>query len=196
MNYHFFLQRTLLVITLVIFILSAQSQITGSAVSGFVVEDSSNAVENATISIRNTTTGFTAYTASNKKGYFILSDVPVGSYDIQISSVGFNTVTLRDNVLNLGDRLVLHKITLSKTVNELNAVTVKSNSFTNSVDRLGTATAVSSRAIQKIPLISRNYTDLVSLSPWQTALHCKVQKQVAPVICWMVLATEELRLAA
>ncbi len=165
MNYHFYLPRTLLIILLVITLSSVQSQTTGSAISGFVFEDSSHAVENATISIKNTTTGFTAYTVTNKKGYFILSDVPVGTYEVQISSLGFDTVTLKDNVLNLGDRLVLHKITLSKTVNELNAVTVKSNSFTNSIDRLGTATAVSSRAIQKIPLISHNYTDLVSLSP-------------------------------
>src|SRR6266508_1178342 len=127
MNYHFYLPRTLLIILLVITLSSVQSQTTGSAISGFVFEDSSHAVENATISIKNTTTGFTAYTVTNKKGYFILSDVPVGIYDVQISSVGFNTVTSKDNVLNLGDRLVLHKIILGKAVNELNAVTVKSN---------------------------------------------------------------------
>src|SRR5882757_6457050 len=72
---------------------------------------------------------------------------------------------MKENNLNLGDRLVLHKITLSKSATTLTEVTVHSNSFSNSVDRLGTGTAVSSRAIQKIPLISRNYTDLMILSP-------------------------------
>src|SRR6185369_1120437 len=35
----------------------------------------------------------------------------------------------------------------------------------NSVDRLGTGTAISGRSLQKIPLVTRNYTDLMALSP-------------------------------
>src|SRR5258708_13177194 len=143
----------------------AQSSGSGSGLSGFVYEEGDKPLDGVTISIRNTATGFTTLTATNKKGYFTLSDVPVGTYTIEISTTGFQPTVLKDNILNLGDRLVLHKITLSKSAATLTEVTVHSTSFNNSVDRLGTGTAVSSRALQKIPVATRNYTDLMMLSP-------------------------------
>jgi hypothetical protein len=121
--------------------------------------------ESATVNVKNSSTGFTTSTTTNRKGYFTLRDLPVGIYNIEISAVGLQSTVLKNNILNLADQMVLHKIVLSKNVTTLNEITVSSNSFNNSVDRLGTGTAVSSRAIQKIPLASRNYTDLLILSP-------------------------------
>ncbi|TDX00365.1 TonB-dependent receptor [Dinghuibacter silviterrae] len=141
------------------------AQSAGSTISGFVYDDGSKPIEGATIATRNTTTGFSTTTVTDKKGYFELRDLPVGTYDIEVSAVGTQTTLFKGNVLNLGDRLVLHKITLSRSAKELSEVTIHSNSFNNSVDRLGTGTAVTGRAIQKIPLVSRNYTDLMVLSP-------------------------------
>src|ERR1700760_2652363 len=89
------------------------AQNSGSAVSGFVYDDNGKPVEMATVAVRNTATGFSTTTASDKKGYFELRDIPVGTYTIEISAVGAQPTVLKDNVLNLGDRLVLHKITLS-----------------------------------------------------------------------------------
>jgi hypothetical protein len=141
------------------------AQNSGSAVTGFVYDENGKAIQSATIAARNTATGFSTTTASDKNGYFELRDIPVGTYTIEISAVGAQSAVLKDNVLNLGDRLVLHKITLSKSAKTLEQVTVHSTSFNNSVDRLGTSTSVSGRAVQKIPLVSRNYLDLVALSP-------------------------------
>lgn len=143
--------------------LSAQSG--GSAISGFVYEENGQPIDGATIAIRNTATGFTTTTITDKKGYFTLRDVPVGTYNIECSALGLQTLLLKDNVLNLGDRLVLHKITLTRAANSLTEVTVRSNSFNNSVDRLGTGTAISGRTMQKIPLVKRDYAELITLSP-------------------------------
>ncbi|MBE7169158.1 MAG: TonB-dependent receptor [Williamsia sp.] len=143
----------------------AHGQISGSAISGFVYDDADSTLDGAVINVRNTATGFTATATTNKKGYFSLRDVPVGNYTIEVSFVNHQKTVLTNNALNLGDRLVLHKIVLGKNTATLAEVTVRSNSFNNSVDRLGTGTLVSGRAIQKIPLVSRNYTDLISLSP-------------------------------
>ena len=142
-----------------------QAQVSGSAISGFVYDAADSTLDGAVINIRNTGTGFTASATTNKKGYFALRDVPVGNYTIEVSFVNHQKTVLTNNALNLGDRLVLHKIVLGNSTATLNEVTVHSSSFNNSVDRLGTGTAVSGRAIQKIPLVSRNYTDLIALSP-------------------------------
>jgi hypothetical protein len=144
---------------------SIYAQTSGSGISGFIYDEGNKPFEAATISVKNIATGFTATTASDRKGYFALRDLPVGPYDIEISAVGAQKTILKNNLLSLGDRLVLHKITLSKSATTLQEVTVHSSSFNNSVDRLGTGTAVSGRSLQKIPLVSRNYTDLMLLSP-------------------------------
>lgn len=145
--------------------LSVSAQNAGSGISGFVFEEDNKAAEGATITLINTTNGFTTATATNRKGYFTLTDLPVGTYDIRVSAVGFQTTLLRNSVLNLGDRLVLHKIMLTHSANNIGEVKVQSTSFNNSVDRLGAATAVSGKALQKIPVATRNYTDLMYLSP-------------------------------
>src|ERR1700754_4321311 len=93
---------------------STFAQSSGAALSGFVYDDGGKAMDAATIAVRNTATGFSTTTVSDKKGYFSLRDLPVGPYNIEISAVGAQPTVLKDNMLNLGDRLVLHKITLSK----------------------------------------------------------------------------------
>ena len=152
---------------LLLTLLTAQGfgQSAGSSISGFIYADEKQPVEGAAVYVKNTGTGFSASAISDKKGYFVLRELPVGLYTIEITSLNFQPQILKDNQLNLGDRLVLQKIILSKTSTELKEVKVTSNSFTNSIDRLGTSTAVSGRAIQKIPLVSRNYADLMVLSP-------------------------------
>jgi hypothetical protein len=164
---HFSLRRVIffLLFSFLSVIGFAQSSGSGSGVSGFVYEEGDKPLDGASVSVKNTSTGFTTLTATNKKGYFTLSDLPVGLYTIEISATGFQATVLKDNNLNLGDRLVLHKITLGKSATTLTEVTVRSTSFNNSVDRLGTGTAVTSRTLQKIPVATRNYTDLMILSP-------------------------------
>jgi len=141
------------------------SQTAGSAISGFVTEEGDKPYEGAAIVITNASTGFTASGGTDSNGYFSFRDLPVGTYDVLVSAVGFQTTEIKGNILNLGDHLVLRKIKISHTSTTLTEVTVRSSSFQNSVDRLGTATAVSGKAMQKIPLQRRNYADLMLLSP-------------------------------
>jgi hypothetical protein len=166
MNLHLSFKQVFLQFLLVCCCSVVMAQSSGSGISGFIYEESDNKpLEAATILVKNTSTGFTTSTISNKQGYFSFRELPVGVYNIEISAVGFQPTVMKDNNLNLGDRLVLHKITLSKSATTLTEVTVQSTSFRNSIDRLGTGTAVSSRALQKIPVATRNYTDLMMLSP-------------------------------
>lgn len=138
----------------------------GSAISGFVRQNDNTPIDAASIAAKNVLTGFIGHAITNKNGYFSMLNLPVGTYTIIISYVGFDSMELKNNVLNFGDRLALNNIVLkTSSGNELDEVQVTSNSFKNSIDRLGTSTGISSRSIQKIPTVSRNYTDLMYLSP-------------------------------
>ncbi|HEX7757049.1 MAG TPA: carboxypeptidase-like regulatory domain-containing protein [Niabella sp.] len=187
MNKHCF-QRLFTGLLLFIFLANGlAAQNSGSSISGFVFNDSNQVLSSATVIVKNTHTGFTTSTVTNTTGYFGLSDLPVGTYDITISSIGYQPMNLPGNALNLGDRLVLRKIILSQKAGELSNVTVVSNSFKNSIDRLGTATAISSRTMQKLPLSSRNYTELTSLSPLASGSSSLAgAKAGEPGTSWMV----------
>jgi hypothetical protein len=156
---------TLFLLCFFLFTIRSSGQSTGSGITGFVYDDAKVPIEGSNVQVRNTGTGFTTTTATDRKGYFTLRDLPVGTYDITISFLGLQTILLKNNILNLGDRLVLRSIVLSRNAKTLNEVAINSNSFNNSVDRLGTGTAITGKVIQKIPLATRNYTDLMSLSP-------------------------------
>jgi len=142
-----------------------QAQSNGSGISGFVYTADNKPAEGASIVLNNTNNGFTSTTVADKKGYFVIRELPVGIYTVRIAEINSAIQVFNNVTLNLGDHLVIQKVILSSKSNTLTEVVVKSNSFTNSVDRLGTGTAVTSRTLQKLPTATRNYSDMMFLSP-------------------------------
>ena len=147
------------------FLSQVHAQSNGSSISGFVFGEGKKPVEGASIVMNNTNNGFISTAISDQKGYFIVRELPVGIYSIRITDINSAPQVINGLVLNFGDHLVLQKINLTAKSNTLSEVVVKSNSFMNSVDRLGTSTAVSSKTLQKLPNATRHYTDMMFLSP-------------------------------
>src|SRR5882762_6192803 len=113
MNLHLSIKQVVFQLLLFCCCSAAMAQSSGSGISGFVYEEGDNKpLESATIMVKNPATGFTTSTITNKQGYFVFRELPVGAYNIEISAVGFQSTVMKDNNLNLGDRLVLHKISL------------------------------------------------------------------------------------
>ncbi len=158
----------LLVSFLFVFISCSVSVAQGTdiTINGTIAEGASKTpVPAVTIKALNEATGFSTSVVTDNKGRFKISNLPAGPYTITVSHIGFQTQEIKGNSLNLGDRLSLPVIVLVPGANTLSAVTVSSTSFNNSKDRLGASTAISGRALQKLPLQSRNYLDLAALSP-------------------------------
>lgn len=142
------------------------AQNVGGAIEGFAKNDANQMVSKVTVSVENTQTGFKAFSSTNEKGYFSFKDLPVGKYNVVLFTNQYDSLVVKNNLLNFGDRLRLNDLVLHKGNGTMEDVVVKtSGSFQNSMDRLGSATAISGRAIHKIPLQTRNYTDLAALSP-------------------------------
>lgn len=142
------------------------SQGTDITVTGSVTDaERKTPLPAVTIKAFNESTGFSTSVVTDNKGRYRISNLPVGPYTITVSHVGFQSQEIKGNNLNLGDRLAIPAIALQSGTSNLDAVTVTSNSFQNSRSRLGAATAISGRALQKLPLQSRNYLDLAALSP-------------------------------
>ncbi len=73
---------------------AARAQVTTGSLSGTVLDQSESAVPGATITATNSATGAQATATSNDLGYFKLSFLQVGSYNLLISKAGFKTLKL------------------------------------------------------------------------------------------------------
>jgi hypothetical protein len=147
-------------------VLMAQTNLAG--ISGKVVTTDGKPVDRATVTIRNESTGFTARTVSNEKGLFLLKELPLGNpYSIMVESVGMATQTQTGYALNQGDLLKV-SFQMAEKTDSLQAVVVKAASLRNKIENIGTATAVTAKDINRLPVNGRNFTTLSDLSPLST----------------------------
>lgn len=144
---------------------NAFSQAVNATVSGKLSDDAGEALVGAQILVKNELTGFTASTVTNLTGNYIVSQIPLGTnYTVTASYLGFGSKTLTGISLNQGNIIKLD-FELREEAQELNEVSVVANSIANSIDRLGSSTAISSKDMSTLPVNGRNFNSLVDLSP-------------------------------
>lgn len=148
-----------------LFVTAGFAQTNLATISGKVTGPDGAALPNATITVKNESTGFTIKTASNSKGAFLLKEIPLGSpYSITVATVGMATQKQTGFALNQGDLLQV-SFNMKEKVQELNVVEVTAATTRNRVENIGSSTAVTARDIAKLPVNGRNFTTLADLSP-------------------------------
>ena len=156
--------RNLFCAVLILFLgLSASAQqITGS-IRGTVVDPTGAAVPGATVSAKQTETGLTRSASTDRSGSYLLLELPVGSYRLQVEGKGFQTyiqqgITLDVNeTANIPVRLAVGAETQHVDV-EANAQLIE-----GTVTTLGKT--VSEREILDLPLNGRDFSQLGLLQP-------------------------------
>ncbi len=140
--------------------------ITSAALGGRVTGEGRRTVESASILLINTATGSRHATTSNSAGRYNFENVPPGGpYTIEVRSIGFQPASKTGITLVLGQRyqqdfeLQQQVVTLQELV-----VVAATNPLINS-GRTGAAQIVTDTAIQRFPLLGRNFTDLLRTSP-------------------------------
>lgn len=141
------------------------SQATNASFSGTVKDPSGEPLIGATLLIKNELTGFTAATVTNLTGSYNVNQLPLGTdYSVTCTYMGYGTKVFTGYSLNQGETIKLD-IVLSEESQSLNEVTVTANSFSNSIDRFGSSTAVTAKDMATLPVNGRNFNSLVDLSP-------------------------------
>jgi carboxypeptidase family protein len=142
---------------------SAQVQTT-SAITGTVTDSSGAVMPGVKITVRNGETGAVRETITNDAGHYSVQALRPGKYSITAALPGFKTAVVKDRevqvsipaavsfVLELGD--VSQEITVSAEGQEL------INTTTGTL-----ATTISENLVQNLPNQTRNFFDLVALSP-------------------------------
>ena len=148
---------------------AAAQGITSAAVTGVVTKMGGTPLEGALVSITNVATGTRLATATAKSGRFNFENVPPGGpFTIAVRAIGFEPATKTGVMLTLGQRYPAN-FDLAARVIVLEELTVvaATNPLINS-GRTGPAQIVTETAIQRYPLLGRNFTDLIRTSPQVT----------------------------
>jgi hypothetical protein len=141
---------------------SAFAQVDTATITGVITDPSGLAIVGARIRATNQATGVEHNTLSNEGGLYVLTALPIGTYNLEITGQGFQTVRRPDVTLDAGSRA---RVDVQMTVGQVTEVVeVKTaipllESETSSLNQV-----VENKVITQMPLNGRNYQDLATLS--------------------------------
>jgi hypothetical protein len=141
--------------------LLAQSQNT-SQIQGSVLDASGSAVPGAEIKATQTDTGVSRSAATGGDGSYVLSNLPIGPYRLEVSKPGFSTFVQTGIVLQVATNPTVDVSLKVGGVNE--QVQVEANALLVETQATGVGTVMENRRIVELPLNGRVATDLIQLT--------------------------------
>lgn len=142
-----------------------QAQATGTIV-GTVTDSSGAAIANATVQVKNSGTGVTQNAITDAAGRYRAPDLIIGTYEVQASNPGFQTVVHRGITLAVGAEPV---VDFSLPVGQAQqTVTVEGEASQVETQSTAVGSVVETKQIVDLPLNGRNFTQLLALNPGVT----------------------------
>ena len=142
---------------------AAHAQAVGAALSGLITDEHGGAVPGATVSIKNVATGVVREVSSNGDGFYSAPNLLPGTYEVRVTSQGFQTLVQKEIVLTVGAQQALN---LSLKVGQLNQ-TVEVSAAPPEVQTASSTigATVDSTTVRELPLNGRDWTSLAALEP-------------------------------
>ncbi len=134
------------------------------SITGTVKDASGGAVPSATVTITEIEQGFVRTTTTNATGDYLVSGLPAGHYNINITAQGFEKYLVKDLVLRVSDKaradasLKVGQVSTELTVAGSNVAQVQ----TESSELSG---VITNKQIGQLVLNGRNFTQLITLVP-------------------------------
>ena len=140
----------------------AQTASTG-ALTGTVTDPSGGVVVGAAVTATNNGTGQSRTSTTDSSGTYKFSLLNPGSYSIKFSANGFKTSTVPSVTVSVTETPVLDQ--KLEVGGQSIQVTVESTTEAVQTQNAANGALVTGDEITSLPLVSRNYTQIVSLSP-------------------------------
>src|SRR6201993_4310157 len=139
------------------------AQSTGGRIRGTVTDQSGGAVSGAKVTLINEATNVTRDTDSGGNGEYLFIEVPVGSYEIDVTQQGFRKYVRKGVAVNLNEVLSLDIALQIGTTAETVEVTGAPPVVDTTSTQLGAV--VNERASTQLPLNQRDVYQLLQLQP-------------------------------
>ena len=146
---------------------AASAQVTTSSISGRITDENGTDLAGATVIAVHVPSGTQYWTIADSKGnYRILNILPGGPYTVRVEMLGFRITEITDINVALADNFVVNAALQEESM-DLDEVVVVAESATSNMrsDRAGAVTSLNVRAINSVPVISRDVQDIIKLTP-------------------------------
>jgi hypothetical protein len=140
-----------------------EAQTQTATISGTATDPSGGALVGAKVQVTNVGTNVEQATVTDGQGRYEVADLPIGTYDIQASLSGFQTVTHKGVTLTVGAHpLVDFALPVGEATQN---VTVEGQVSQVETQSATVSSLVSQTQLEQLPLNGRNYTQLLELAP-------------------------------
>ncbi len=146
----------------------AQAQATTGVIEGSVVDPSGGALPGATVSLKNTATGFEQVLTTDPQGRFRGLLLPLGPYRVTVSLAGFAKLVREGLRLEVGQTISLPLKLEISTVQQEVRVTAEAPIVERS--RTAGATYIEEKAVNNLPNLQHNFLDFTKLTPGVTTV--------------------------
>lgn len=161
------IKSLLLSFAAMLFVISASAQVTTSSLNGQVTDSKGETLPGAAVVAVHTPSGTQYHAIVNAEGrYFINGMRAGGPYSVEVSCLGYQTVTFTGITLQLGEPSQLDAYLNDDKEMLSEAIVVSSAASKFAVEKTGASTNITSRQITALPSVSRSLTDLTRLSPY------------------------------
>ena len=140
---------------------AAWAQVTAQ-LSGTVRDESGAVLPGVTVTATQTDTGLVRTTVSDETGGYLLTNLPLGPYRLEVALQGFRTYVQTGIVLQVGATPTVNAVLGVGSLEE--SVTVEAAAPLVEVRSSGISTVVDNEAILELPLQGRQVTDLIMLA--------------------------------
>jgi Carboxypeptidase regulatory-like domain len=141
-------------------LLNAQS--TNASLTGRITDSSKSVVPNALVVAINTGTRVHYETVTNATGSYYVTDLPPGTYRIEVEKVGFKVVIKSNLILHVQDALEINFEMVLGSASE--SVTVRGGVLPLDTESSTIGTVVEQRKVNELPLNGRNVFNLIELA--------------------------------
>ncbi|KIC91423.1 TonB-dependent receptor [Flavihumibacter sp. ZG627] len=147
------------------FAISTNAQVTTSSMTGSVKAASGDPLVGASVTVTHVPTGTVYTTLTRAGGRFDLANINTGGpYRVQVSFVGFESVTREDIFVDLGET-EQQNFSLSDKSTELTEVIVAGVARPRETGKGGTETSVGRDKMANLPTVGRNISDFLRFVP-------------------------------
>ena len=143
--------------------LGAQTQAINGSIRGRVTDPAGSAIPAATVTVTNTATGFTRDAQTADDGYFVIPNLPLGTYTVIFKKEGFETERHTGVVLNAGTEAVIE--TSLKVGQVSTTIEVTGGAPVLEPSRISTGRTISFAEVDNLPLTSRNPYNFIIFQP-------------------------------
>lgn len=146
-----------------LFIVRAYGQSPNGTISGVVTDPSGAIIAGANILVANEATGVQYPAKTNTGGIYLVTNLPPGTYRLQVAKIGFKTLIKPDIVLHVEDALAINFTLPIGAASE--TVTVQGGAPLVNTSSAAVSTVINRNFVESLPLNGRSFNTLLQLTP-------------------------------